>query len=146
MPTSSKENKLKVLTEKKETLFLRIQTLFDLSKKKDATSLKNFQIMYTRLDQTELQLEQLIDEINILQLEIDSEYQPNFKVLDAVNEMCCHIRSTYNEIMQPQNMGQSSRQMNKLQNRLNYQSWNYLVLIQIKEFIYGLFFMKLLKT
>lgn len=111
MPTSSKENKLKVLTEKKETLFLRIQTLFDLSKKKDATSLKNFQIMYTRLDQTELQLEQLIDEINILQLEIDSEYQPNFKVLDAVNEMCCHIRSTYNEIMQPQNMGQSSRQI-----------------------------------
>ncbi|EFA13225.1 hypothetical protein TcasGA2_TC010714 [Tribolium castaneum] len=88
----TKENELKSLQGKRQSLFLRIQRLYNDSRNlDDETVCKNFKIRYNTLEETRRLFSNCIDSINLLSLELDSDYTPSFAELEAVDELYCHI-------------------------------------------------------
>ncbi|KAJ8963855.1 hypothetical protein NQ317_010753 [Molorchus minor] len=81
-----KERQLRILTSKKETLFTRLQNLYDESKK------ARFRIRYKTLEQTKRDFERVVDDINEVSLDIDAEFVPNFNALERFDELYCHIQ------------------------------------------------------
>ncbi|KAJ8972919.1 hypothetical protein NQ317_012657 [Molorchus minor] len=81
-----KERQLRILTSKKETLFTRLQNLYDESKK------ARFRIRYKTLEQTKRDFERVVDDINEVSLDIDADFVPNFNALERFDELYCHIQ------------------------------------------------------
>ncbi|EFA12333.1 hypothetical protein TcasGA2_TC005248 [Tribolium castaneum] len=85
----TKVNELKSLQGKRQSLFLRIQGLYNDSRNlNDETVCKNFKIRYNTLEKTRQLFSNCIDSINLLSLELDPDYTPE---LEAVDELYCHI-------------------------------------------------------
>ena len=98
--TDKKENQLKVLTAKKESLFRRMQKLYDDSHNvHNEAILRNFRIRYGTLEQTRLDFEGVMDRINQLNLEIDSEFVPSFAALENFDELNCHIQAVTKRVL-----------------------------------------------
>ncbi|KAJ8938213.1 hypothetical protein NQ318_017795 [Aromia moschata] len=80
MEAAQLERQIKIYESKKQTLFRRIQRLYDWSKNlKDVQNLDNFKIMYGSLNDIRKEICELVDKINILHIERDPEYDPNFQ-------------------------------------------------------------------
>lgn len=96
----TKEQRLKVLRAKREQFFTRLQQLYDCGKKikTNNAELSNFRIRFNTLEETKNRYVQIVDEINILKLEIDKDSIPNFKCLDAFDEIYCHILEIAKEV------------------------------------------------
>lgn len=99
------EREFKVLNAKKESFFLILQNLYDLTKNlKNANNLKQFEILYRSVDQVRKDLIAVVDEINVKGFEINEDHQPDYKIISTVNELCCHIHAAASQI----NAGRSS--------------------------------------
>lgn len=94
------ENKLKSLTAKKEALFARVQTLFDLGKNIDKRgNLEKFTTLYESLDSTRQTFEQVLDVINDTSLEMDSKNVPSFDALNSFDELYCSIKIVAKKVL-----------------------------------------------
>lgn len=88
-----RELKLKILEAKKETLYLRIQRLYDYTKDISiARNLTSFKSLYNSLDDTRDKLVEIVDQINLINLELKATYVPNFQLLDTIDELYCAIQ------------------------------------------------------
>nr|CAI5852392.1 unnamed protein product [Callosobruchus analis] len=87
------ERKFKTLTAKKEALFKVIQKLYDLSKNLDSdTKINQFRKLYFSLEDTRKNLMEVLDELNMTMLEIDTAYSPDYNLIGTVNDMCYYIQ------------------------------------------------------
>ncbi|XP_044741885.1 uncharacterized protein LOC123302859 [Chrysoperla carnea] len=87
------KRKLRIFEAKKQTLFQRLQRLYDISKDlSDPNVLNNFKISYMSLDETRSQLLEIVEKINTISLELDNASIPNFQILDTIEELCGHIK------------------------------------------------------
>ncbi|XP_044742314.1 uncharacterized protein LOC123304708, partial [Chrysoperla carnea] len=94
MAEAKLKSKLKVLTSKKQTLFKRVQLLFDKSQNiADETIVNDFLIRYSTLNETCNEFKLLVDDINLINLELDPEFEPNCQELNVIDELFCHIKS-----------------------------------------------------
>lgn len=89
------DKKLKVLDAKRESLFIRVQLLYDCSLLVDSDSKKltEFQVRYSSLEKTRKEFDEIINDINLTNLEINAKYTPSFQELNAFDELYCHIES-----------------------------------------------------
>lgn len=84
----AKERNLATLQARQETLFNRVQILFDLSKEvDDASKLLSFKVRFEKLEETKQDFERIISEINLVKLELNSEHIPNEQSLIAFDEL-----------------------------------------------------------
>lgn len=96
MATNRDERKLAKLISKRETLFRRVQLLYDVSKSLDsdltnADNIKRFQIRINALPQTVSEYKQTVEEIIDVEQDIDPETPPNYATLEAFQELCDYI-------------------------------------------------------
>lgn len=88
------ESKLKVLTSKKQTIFKRVQLLFDKSKNiSDETIVNDFLIRYSTLNESCNEFKLLVDDINLIKLELDPDFELNYQELNVIDELFCYIKS-----------------------------------------------------
>ena len=91
--STTAERKFTRLNSKKESLFLIIQNLYDLSKGlSNQKQIDKFEILYSSLESTKNSLIVVIDEINEIGFEIKEDFTPDYKVLSTINELCCWIQ------------------------------------------------------
>lgn len=96
----SKQGRLKALQCKKEALFQRLQVLYDKSKQvKDPKLLKEFSIRYLTLQETKSDFTQVVEEINLLSLELDATFTPNYQELNVFDELYCRIKSVAQSVL-----------------------------------------------
>ena len=94
MVSTAEERALKKLIAKKESLFLILQNLLDLSRNiNTSANYDKFKLLYHSFSETRDNLISVIDEINDISLEIDAYFNPDYKILPTINEMCCHIQA-----------------------------------------------------
>nr|CAI5839091.1 unnamed protein product [Callosobruchus analis] len=88
------ERTLKVLIHKKESIFATLQTLLDLSRNlSDVGNKRKFKALYQEMDIVKKDLFDVIEQIQMMSLELDEGYTPDFKVIPTINEICGTIRS-----------------------------------------------------
>lgn len=86
---------IKIFEAKKQTLFQRIQRLYDWSKDiGNPHNLRNFKSLYGSLHDTRSQLTEVVEKINFLNIELDPEYTPNFQLLDTIEQLFCVVQET----------------------------------------------------
>lgn len=91
----TKNNKLKVLESRKEMLFQRFQKLYDYTKSLDNPKiLEYFKVGLNNLEKSKTQLLEVVDEINLLSVECLPEYVPSYQVIEAADDLYCHIVET----------------------------------------------------
>lgn len=83
---------LKILTAKKETLFRRIQNIYDASQDVSTTEkIRKFKIRYEGFEQGSATFREIMDSINAAQLKLDKTFVPCYLALDSFEELCNHI-------------------------------------------------------
>ena len=91
----------------KESLFLILQNHLDTSKNLNIQANKDrFQVLYSSFEETRDNLISIIDEINDVSLEIDENFNPDYKIISTINEICCHIQTVAAKI-KPASTGSS---------------------------------------
>lgn len=96
------KRKLKAMTAKKETLFQRMQLLYDKSKGvKSEIILKEFIIRFQTVEATKKQFEELVDNINLINAEADDDFVSNYQELNAIDELYCHIKDVAAKVIKP---------------------------------------------
>ncbi|KAL0901167.1 hypothetical protein ABMA27_006479 [Loxostege sticticalis] len=104
-----------LLTAKKERLFSRINDLFSLT-----TNISNyasrdnetFMAKSEPIDVMRSQFETIIDDLNDHQLSLDSSFKPDYKPLDAFDDLYLRVKHTRNRIMEVLRSDQSSSSSN----------------------------------
>lgn len=89
---TKRQNQLDRLIAKKEQYFSRVQKLYDLGQNiENEVNVKNFSIRFKSLEDTKMSFSTVVDEINEIKLELDEAYIPDYKALDAFDELYCNI-------------------------------------------------------
>ena len=87
-----KQRALKVLVAKKEHLFSSIQGLYDVGKQlSNAANRSKFIAGIALLDDTRKKFESVLEQINAISLELDEGYEPEFRALQAFDDIYCQI-------------------------------------------------------
>lgn len=84
---------LKILEAERQSLYLIVQNLYDLSRAIDTTEKRSeFLIRIRTLDRTREEFVQIVRKINEANFELDPEYSPSFKQLQTIDELYCYIK------------------------------------------------------
>ncbi|KAL0839938.1 hypothetical protein ABMA28_016553 [Loxostege sticticalis] len=100
-----------LLTAKKERLFSRMNDLFSLSTNISNYASRNNETFMAKsepIDVMRSQFETIIDDLNDLQLSLDSSFKPDYKPLDAFDDLYLRVKHTRNRIMEVLRSDQSS--------------------------------------
>ncbi|KAL0891791.1 hypothetical protein ABMA27_015058 [Loxostege sticticalis] len=100
-----------LLTAKKERLFSRMNDLFSLSTNISNYASRNNEAFMTKsepIDVMRCQFETIIDDLNDHQLSLDSSFKPDYKPLDAFDDLYLRVKHTRNRIMEVLRSDQSS--------------------------------------
>nr|CAI5862750.1 unnamed protein product [Callosobruchus analis] len=91
---SPPETTLKVLIHKKESIFATLQTLLDVSRNlSDVGNKRKFKALYQEMDIVKKDLFDVIEQIQMMSLELDEGYTPDFKIIPTINKICGTIRA-----------------------------------------------------
>ncbi|KAL3287471.1 hypothetical protein HHI36_001941, partial [Cryptolaemus montrouzieri] len=52
---------------------------------------RSFTVGLNSLENSRMQLIEVVDDINLLELEIDSNFKPNYQCIESADEFDCHI-------------------------------------------------------
>lgn len=94
------EKQIKILTSKRENLFRRMQTLYDLIPNLSSTDkLKEFKTRYSNIHETFKQFEDLQDEIYSLSLELDEtlDVNPTIQSTKSFEDLYYKVTAAYTE-------------------------------------------------
>ncbi|KAL0895261.1 hypothetical protein ABMA27_011414 [Loxostege sticticalis] len=100
-----------LLTAKKERLFSRMNDLFSLSTNISNYASRNNETFMAKsepIDVMRSQFETIIDDLNDHQLSLDSSFKPDYKPLDAFDDLYLRVKHTRNRIMEVLRSDQSS--------------------------------------
>ncbi|KAL0882153.1 hypothetical protein ABMA27_000707 [Loxostege sticticalis] len=100
-----------LLTAKKERLFSRMNDLFSLSTNISNYASRNNETFMAKSEQIDVmrsQFETIIDDLNDHQLSLDSSFKPDYKPLDAFDDLYLRVKHTRNRIMEVLRSDQSS--------------------------------------
>ncbi|KAL0861558.1 hypothetical protein ABMA27_009065 [Loxostege sticticalis] len=100
-----------LLTAKKERLFSRMNDLFSLSTNISNYASRNNEAFMAKsepIDVMRSQFETIIDDLNDHQLSLDSSFKPDYKPLDAFDDLYLRVKHTRNRIMEVLRSDQSS--------------------------------------
>ncbi|KAL0851644.1 hypothetical protein ABMA28_007416 [Loxostege sticticalis] len=104
-----------LLTAKKERLFSRMNDLFSLSTNISNYASRNNETFMAKsepIDVMRSQFETIIDDLNDHQLSLDSSFKPDYKPLDAFDDLYLRVKHTRNKIMDVLRSDQSSSSSN----------------------------------
>ncbi|KAJ8961400.1 hypothetical protein NQ318_014645 [Aromia moschata] len=97
---AKKQQRLKTLIAKKQQYFSRFQRMYDSSKRtEEPAQLDYFRIRYETLEESKTAFLEVIDQIQAVEYEINSDYVPCFQSLDAFDELYCHIKIAARRIL-----------------------------------------------
>ena len=87
---------LKLRNARKQACFLRMQQLYDTSKTclDQEDSLRNFLGQFNTIADTRKEFMSSIDEVNDLELQIDPEFEPNYKAVAAFDDLYGNVLLT----------------------------------------------------
>ncbi|KAL0860328.1 hypothetical protein ABMA27_009733 [Loxostege sticticalis] len=100
-----------LLTAKKERLFSRMNDLFSLSTNISNYASRNNEAFMAKsepIDVMRSQFETIIDDLNDHQLSLYSSFKPDYKPLDAFDDLYLRVKHTRNKIMEVLRSDQSS--------------------------------------
>ncbi|KAL3277719.1 hypothetical protein HHI36_013062, partial [Cryptolaemus montrouzieri] len=89
-PTEQQKTRRTILVAKKETLFRRFQKCYDYIKDLKTTVVRSFTVLNS-LENSRMQLMKVVADINLLELEIDSNFKPNYQCIESADELYGHI-------------------------------------------------------
>ncbi|KAL0860882.1 hypothetical protein ABMA27_009419 [Loxostege sticticalis] len=109
--SDSYDKQFVLLTAKKERLFSRMNDLFSLSTNISNYASRNNEAFMAKsepIDVMRSQFETIIDDLNDHQLSLDSSFKPDYKPLDAFDDLYLRVKHTRNRIMEVLRSDQSS--------------------------------------
>ncbi|KAL3281942.1 hypothetical protein HHI36_005145 [Cryptolaemus montrouzieri] len=90
--TKKLKAKLEVLEARKKMLFQRFQKSFDYIKDLNKAKVAEyFTVGFHSLENSKIQLISVVEHINLLSLKINDEFIPSYQVLEAADDLHCHI-------------------------------------------------------
>ncbi|KAJ8972049.1 hypothetical protein NQ317_001519 [Molorchus minor] len=77
--------------------------------------IKEFNTRYATCEATKKQFEDIVEEINLRQLEIDDDYEPNYQELNVIDELYCHIQAVAKRLPPQETPANSAAQASEVE-------------------------------